>query len=544
MKLWRANRAQQAQLLLVVSVLGLAAQIALTWRQRVDVAAAERYGRGLRSAFALELALTAEVMRAQSGLVGHYDGLVDIEQRLKAQLAALSAPPAFLADNARDELKRSIGIAEEARRKTEERVDQFKSEHAVLRNSLRFLPVASRALDAYAASTEAEQSFKDGASALVRDVLLLQSANDRAQLERIARRLAALSLPTDGAGAPELGLVLVHARIAMQRAPRIAELVRGIVQRPEVSAAEDLVARYETFLTRARRTADYNSEVSFALLLLVVLASALAIIVRLRESESALRATAGELERAVASLRVEQEKQRELAELKSRFVSMTSHEFRTPLSTIMSSSELLEAYAERWPSAKKQEHFGRIQSAVRSMMRMLDGVLMVGRSDAGRLELKPGRLELRRFCEEAVETALHACRGDHAIALETQIDEPAVVDEALLRHVIDNLLSNAIKYSPRGSQVSLRARRERDELVFEVTDHGIGIPLADQQRLFETFERGSNVGAIPGTGLGLGIAKRAVDLHGGTLSVTSAVGAGTCFTVRLPFIRDHERGAA
>ena len=328
---------------------------------------------------------------------------------------------------------------------------------------------------------------------------------------------------------------MAHAKVALDHRPRIAQLVRELTQRPELRQIEANVARYEQFLSAARVRAERNADLSFAMLLLAVLSGALAIILRLRQSATALRATTSELQRAVESLGIEKEKQRELAELKSRFISMTSHEIRTPLSTIMSSSELLEVYSERWPAQKKQEHFDRIHGAVRAMLRMLDGVLMVGRSEAGKLEFKPAPVQLLRFCEESVRSASETCRGDHEIVLEgPEREDTVVADELLLRHVVDNLLSNAIKYSPRGSRVSLAVRREGDDVLLEVSDQGIGIPAADQHRLFETFERGSNVGAVPGSGLGLTIAKRALDLHGGSLSVASGEGRGTRFTVRLP----------
>ena len=524
--------------LLCALLLALALQLAGTWHARVDVGAAERYGRGLRSVLALELALSAELMRSQSGLVGHFDSLVELERRLRAQLLALREPPPFLPVAARAELALAIANGERDRALSEQRVEDFKSEHAVLRNSLRFLPVAARALDAFVPASPEQLRWKDGASALVRDVLLLQAVNDQGQLERVGERLRALSQPDGGvaqAPSPELSLIVAHARIAHERAPHIATLVRQLLQRPELRAAEASIARYEQLLASARARAEHNAELSFALLLASVLAAALAVILRLRVGAHALRSTSAELERAVASLEVEKDKQRELAELKGRFVSMTSHEIRTPLATIMSSSELLEVYAERWTADKKQEHYGRIRSAVRSMLQMLDGVLMVSRSDAGKLEFRPVPVALRSVCEDAVQSAAQTCRGDHQIVLEgAEPGDCVEADATLLRQVVDNLLSNAIKYSPRGSTVNLRVAHEGPHVLIEVRDQGIGIPAADRERLFETFERGSNVGAVPGNGLGLAIAKRAIDLHGGSLEMASEVGAGTRFTVRLP----------
>ncbi|HMI91872.1 MAG TPA: DAHL domain-containing protein, partial [Polyangiales bacterium] len=469
-------KARVAALVLVGSLLALALQLGTTWRARVDATAAERYGRGLRSVLALELALSAEVMRAQSGLVGHFDGLVEIEARLRAQLAALHDAPRFLAAEARSELAHAVALAERRRRTSEERVETFKSEHAVLRNSLRFLPIAARALDAYQPADAEQARFKENAGALVRDVLLLRTVSDRSQVERVGARLQAmaqLERVVHAAGA-ELSLIVAHARVAHERAPHIAELVRELAQRPELRGAETNATRYEQFLAAARARASGNTAVSFALLLLAVLAAALTAILRLRQAATALRRTTFELEQAVSSLELEKEKQRELAELKSRFIPMTSHEIRTPLSTIMSSSELLEAYAERWPAAKKQEHFARIQSAVRGMLQMLDGVLMVGRSDAGKLEFKPAPIDLHDFCADAVERATQTCRGDHVLALEAPArDDVVVADAALLRQVVDNLLSNAVKYSPRGSKVRVRIARDRDDMLIEVCDEGI-----------------------------------------------------------------------
>ena len=238
------------------------------------------------------------------------------------------------------------------------------------------------------------------------------------------------------------------------------------------------------------------------------------------------------------SLRIEQEKQKELSELKSRFVAMASHEFRTPLSVIVSSSELLEAYAERWPAAKRQQHFLRIRQAALGMTRMLDAILRIGRHDAGLLKFEPEPLELGRFCGEVLE-AIGAASGQaqRMIYRGPAGEEPVVADPALLRHVLENLLSNALKYSPHDTDVELSVARENGELRFDVRDRGIGISREDQRHLFETFHRGKNVGEISGTGLGLAIVQGAVALHGGSVSVLSELNVGTQFTVRIPCAR-------
>jgi signal transduction histidine kinase len=196
---------------------------------------------------------------------------------------------------------------------------------------------------------------------------------------------------------------------------------------------------------------------------------------------------------------------------------------------------MLEAYAERWPAEKKADHFGRIRSAALGMTRMLDAILMIGRSDAGLLKFNPGPLELDRFCNEVVD-AVGDATGQRKRVIYRGPEQPerVLADETLLRHVLENLLGNALKYSQGDSAVEFEARREDGELRFEVRDRGIGISEEDQKHLFESFHRGKNVGGIKGTGLGLAIVRGAAELHGGSVAVHSQLGVGTQFTVRVP----------
>jgi signal transduction histidine kinase len=259
------------------------------------------------------------------------------------------------------------------------------------------------------------------------------------------------------------------------------------------------------------------------------------VIERLAKSAQALRLAGEQLGQVNIALQAEQARQRELNELKSRFVSMTSHEFRTPLSTILSSSDLLAAYSDRWTPEKNQEHFERIRYAVLSMTRMLDGILLIGRSDAGVLEFNPQDTDLVRVCAKSIEGASSLSKAKHEIIYDGPTSSEMVrADEALLRNIFDNLLSNAVKYSPTGGPVTLKLAREAEHVRIDISDQGIGIPTQDLDHLFDTFRRGSNVGTISGTGLCLAIVKRAVDLHGGTLSLSSEAGRGTTFTVRVP----------
>jgi PAS domain S-box-containing protein len=243
--------------------------------------------------------------------------------------------------------------------------------------------------------------------------------------------------------------------------------------------------------------------------------------------------------RAEAEVRRAIEKEKELGELKLRFVSMASHEFRTPLSVILSSAELLENYGEGWPPEKKTQHYRRIEAAVENMTYMLDNVLVIGRAEAGRLQFNPAPLDLEKFCHDLVEEIRLSLGREHEIVFDCIAGcSEAHVDEKLLRQILSNLLSNAVKYSPQGSQVCFTLNCSVDRAVFVVQDHGLGIPAGDQPRLFESFHRAKNVGSIPGTGLGLTIVKKSVDLHGGDITFTSEPGVGSMFSVSVPLERE------
>jgi PAS domain S-box-containing protein len=236
-----------------------------------------------------------------------------------------------------------------------------------------------------------------------------------------------------------------------------------------------------------------------------------------------------------AEIHIALAKEKELGELKSRFISMTSHEFRTPLSTILFSAELLEAYSQNWTNEKKNEHLHRIQSAVDRMTQLLDDVLLLGKAEAGKLECKPIPLNLEKFCIDLVEEVRLGAGSKYTITLAKQGQYTTTyIDEKLLRQILGNLLSNALKYSHQGSTIDFEVYCQDGEAIFKIKDQGIGIPLEDQQRLFESFHRADNVGTIPGTGLGLAIVKKAVDIHNGKITVDSQLGVGTTFTVTLP----------
>jgi signal transduction histidine kinase len=243
----------------------------------------------------------------------------------------------------------------------------------------------------------------------------------------------------------------------------------------------------------------------------------------------------GEREKAQTELKRALAAERELGELKSRFVSLVSHEFRTPLGITMSAVELLRSYLDRLPPPKLRELLDDIHASTLRMSGMMEQVLLLGRVEAGRLGGQRSPIDLGAFCARLVDESLSATQRKCPINLRSNGElAGAGADESLLRHIFSNLLSNAVKYSPAGASVELQVCRQSGMVSFAVRDSGIGIPEAEVPHLFQAFRRGSNVADVPGTGLGLLIVKRCVELHGGTIEIDSRVGVGTTITVNLP----------
>ncbi|HHP7243599.1 MAG TPA: HAMP domain-containing sensor histidine kinase [Elainellaceae cyanobacterium] len=227
--------------------------------------------------------------------------------------------------------------------------------------------------------------------------------------------------------------------------------------------------------------------------------------------------------------------ERELNELKSRFVSMVSHEFRTPLTVLRTSIELLEHYDHMTTEEKRREYFQRIRVAIANMTQLLEDVLVVGRAEAGKLDFKPTFIDLQEFCREIVGEIQMSTNTHRDICFNSSGDCSAVcADKNLLRPILTNLLSNAVKYSSPEKPVDVTLRCFGSDIIIEVRDRGIGIPLNDQSHLFELFHRAKNAEDIRGTGLGLAIVKQCVTRHQGQVTFTSQLGHGTTFVVKLP----------
>lgn len=237
------------------------------------------------------------------------------------------------------------------------------------------------------------------------------------------------------------------------------------------------------------------------------------------------------------------EKEKELNQLKSRFITMASHEFRTPLAIISSSSGILQNFSDRLSEKRKQEHLETIQNTIKHIIQVLDDVLMINQAEAEKIEVKLEPLDIIKFCrhlKEEIEASFISHEIDFYIDLGDEIFnnyQLVLVDKKLLRQIITNLLTNAIKYSPDHNLVNFSLSRKDNQLILKISDYGIGIPPSDQVHLFEYFQRGSNVGTLPGTGLGLSIVKKCVDLHQGEITLDSELGKGTVFTVILPLLK-------
>jgi PAS domain S-box-containing protein len=228
-------------------------------------------------------------------------------------------------------------------------------------------------------------------------------------------------------------------------------------------------------------------------------------------------------------------REKELGQLRSKFVSMISHEFRTPLAIIQSSAEILNDYLDQLEKTERKDHLQSIRKNTHRMTALMEETLLIGSFDAGKMEFKPALLELRTFLRRVVDEVLSAT--NRRCPIEFSAAETLTVVQAdgrLLRHVFTNLLHNAVKYSGPGWAVQFEIVGAGADLVCTIRDQGIGIPESDQEWLFNAFHRGQNVGDRPGTGLGLVIVKRCLDLHGGKIKVESQPGEGTVVTVRLP----------
>jgi PAS domain S-box-containing protein len=242
-----------------------------------------------------------------------------------------------------------------------------------------------------------------------------------------------------------------------------------------------------------------------------------------------------ELKRAEQEISKALAREKELNELKSRFVSMTSHEFRTPLAVIASSAGILQDFGHKLDDDKKQKHLTCIQTYVKHTTQLLDDILLINKAENGKLAFDPAPLDLITFCEKLAEE-IQLSAPNHKIIFTSNPKSGIIgkLDKKLLRQILINLLSNAIKYSRENGLINFKLNWQKTNITFTIQDQGIGIPAADQVKLFECFHRAGNVGNIAGTGLGLSIVAKCIEVHKGSISVNSHEGIGTTFIVTIP----------
>lgn len=253
------------------------------------------------------------------------------------------------------------------------------------------------------------------------------------------------------------------------------------------------------------------------------------------ERTQSLTNTVAELELAKEEVSQSLEKEKELSHLKSRFVSMASHEFRTPLSSIQLSAVLTEKYAQQNDEANIHKHIAKIKNSVSNLTSILNDFLSLERLEAGKVEPVYVEFDLVKFAEEITEEMqLIAKQNQNIVYQHTGTTSMVKLDQTLLRNCIINLIGNAIKYSGENTFIEFNSEITADKLIIVVKDNGIGIPDTDQKHLFEAFFRAHNTGNIPGTGLGLNIVTRYASLMQGKIEFKSKVNQGTSFTISFP----------
>ena len=252
------------------------------------------------------------------------------------------------------------------------------------------------------------------------------------------------------------------------------------------------------------------------------------VLMRSRSYSLQLKATQAKLNQSLAQ-------EKELNKIKSGFVSKVSHDLRNPLNSISGMAQILESYGDKLSPEKKTEVLDQLRRNVSKMTNLLDDVLIISQKDMGKLQFNSAPLKLKTFCLGVISEVQTAFNNQPTINFIYQTEQKEFnLDRKLLNYILTNLLTNACKYSPQDSVIDFKIDYQPTELIFTISDRGIGVPPKDLSRLFDSFYRASNSKNYQGTGLGLAIAKEYVEFHQGTISVESELEVGTTFTVKLP----------
>jgi signal transduction histidine kinase len=258
------------------------------------------------------------------------------------------------------------------------------------------------------------------------------------------------------------------------------------------------------------------------------------VITRTKELEETLKA----LEESKSELEIALNKEKELSDLKTRFVSMASHEFRTPLSTILSSASLVAKYKQSEEQDKRDKHIQRIRSAVNNLTDILNEFLSIGRIEEGKVQANFSSFNVKEHIQLVCNEMTTILKKGQRFSYIHTGDPKVYLDLSLLRNVMINLLSNAIKFSPENAVINVSSQVDEKTIIIAVSDNGLGIPEDDKKHLFERFFRANNVTNIQGTGLGLHIVSKYVELMHGTIEVDSELEKGTTFTIQFNYEQD------
>jgi PAS domain S-box-containing protein len=255
---------------------------------------------------------------------------------------------------------------------------------------------------------------------------------------------------------------------------------------------------------------------------------------KVEERTLILKEALQKLEQSQQELNEALQKEKQLNEIKSSFVSMASHEFRTPLSTVLSSAVLIGKYTRTEEQSNRDRHIKRIKDSVKHLNDLLEDFLSLGKLEEGKIFFHAELVNVHLFLEDSTEEIKAIIKDGQTIEVTCTGLTSIATDKKLLKNVLINLLSNAVKFSPEHSVIRLKSQTSPDNLLISITDTGIGIPEEEQQHMFTSFYRAKNAVNIQGTGLGLHIVKRYVDLLGGSITLKSTLGEGTTVTVEVP----------
>jgi signal transduction histidine kinase len=261
---------------------------------------------------------------------------------------------------------------------------------------------------------------------------------------------------------------------------------------------------------------------------------------KVEERTLILKEALQKLEESQIELSEALDKEKQLNEIKSRFVSMASHEFRTPLSTILSSATLISKYVQTEENDQRERHLKKIKDSVSHLNGLLEDFLSLGKLEEGKVTVNVSSFSVKEFIEDVVEEMRTMQKKGQQIIYKYDGQESFIADKRLLKNVLINLLSNALKFSKEDSTVWITVHNKGEQLFVKIKDEGVGIPDEDQDHLFTTFFRGKNVTNVQGTGLGLPIVKRYLDLLKGDIFLESKVNVGTTVSIRLPLLKENE----